>query len=227
MARSVKSKIEEIIKNIAYKYNRYISYDNAYTALHLREDPVGIEVEDGGVSLDNNATALNFTGDGVTVSGTGSTKTVNITGEPSSEVNLAKYIGVTHDIINVEGSDLVRKDIVITVGCKFDSESEDHHWEVRKTQGTLPSMPNAVGILNTDVATPLYAKDAITTFGYVVLTSSDTSMVAGDKIYLTTTGIGSSTEWVMTTTETSNLIGEVIDVDGDGNRACLVNFSNL
>lgn len=52
----------------------------------------GITVEEEGVGLSTLATALNFVGDSVTASGTGSTKTITITGGSGGQVTVEKNV---------------------------------------------------------------------------------------------------------------------------------------
>ena len=78
----------------------------------------GITIENDGTALATDATTLDFTGAGVTASGTGSTKTINIPGTDTNTTYDLTVPASTTDI-RLAGSDGVNDDVTITGGANI------------------------------------------------------------------------------------------------------------
>jgi hypothetical protein len=116
---------------------------------------------------------------------------------------------------NADGNRLDPGDIVYAVGSQTTSNID--YVQVAQLRGALSSLPEPIGIVNTEIGNGNNELESITVTGSISITQAGLTLNDEDPIYLQVSGSGSTESWIFSASATNNvLVGKVLSVTNQG-----------
>ena len=180
----------------------------------------GITIQEEGSALSTLATTLNFTGDNITASGTGATKTINVTGGGGGTVTIEKnvYTGDGSDVTFDTSTAIVNENNVqVYIDGVYQSKDNYTTSGSTVTMSTAPGNSTSVELIHMVSTSGVIARDSFTgngsTTAYVLtmsISNENATQVYLDGVYQSKSNYSTSGSTLTFSTAPSN--GTAIEV---------------